>query len=384
MLEILSDFCDSVLRRKGKYFLFFLQMILIFIIGQYTCHLAIKYVSFHQKLKQISEKKDKSYFAFQDQNSDNMPDCTLETYQKFRKEINELCNDTALSFGVSDIVLKSSKIPDKFISFKDTGKKYFQITYVTEHFLDYYHIKTKNGKVFSQKDYEDISSNLIPVLVGADYGEYIKKGQILDGKYKVIGVLEEGASYLDTELNSDVVSIDDQIVIPMIYQAKEWGGCYVNHLTFSINDNAVIEKITKKIRQYGFKDYEIHGMRKQIDDLKADFWTEVSFIMIMNGILSVFCIISIVSMLVHLIEERKTEYGIRMICGASRKDICINIMLPVAAIICTSSVPSIVLCNNLYEYLLQLIAILLMNGLVAAFPIMHWLKKPIQELKKER
>ena len=176
-----------------------------------------------------------------------MPDCTLETYTKFRKEINELCNDTAFSFGVSDIVLKSSKIPDKFIAFKDTGKKYFQITYVTEHFLDYYHIKTKNGKVFSQKDYEDISSNLIPVLVGADYGEYIKKGQILDGKYKVIGVLEEGASYLDTELNSDVVSMDDQIVIPMIYQAKEWGGCYVNHLTFSINDNAVIEKITKKI-----------------------------------------------------------------------------------------------------------------------------------------
>ena len=39
----------------------------------------------------------------------------------------------------------------------------------------------------------------------------------------MIGVLEEGASYLDTELNSDVVSMDDQIVIPMIYQAKEWG-----------------------------------------------------------------------------------------------------------------------------------------------------------------
>ena len=80
-----------------------------------------------------------------------MPDCTLETYQKFRKEINELCNDTAFSFGVSDIVLKSSKIPDKFIAFKDTGKKYFQITYVTEHFLDYYHIKTKKWKFFHKK-----------------------------------------------------------------------------------------------------------------------------------------------------------------------------------------------------------------------------------------
>ena len=63
------------------------------------------------------------------------------------------CNDTAFSFGVSDIVLKSSKIPDKFIAFKDTGKKYFQITYVTEHFLDYYHIKNqKMEKFFSQKE----------------------------------------------------------------------------------------------------------------------------------------------------------------------------------------------------------------------------------------
>ena len=48
-------------------------------------------------------------------------------------------------------------------------------------------------KVFSQKDYEDISSNLIPVLVGADYGEYIKKRTDSGWKYKVIGVLEEGA-----------------------------------------------------------------------------------------------------------------------------------------------------------------------------------------------
>ena len=384
MLEILNDFFDSILRRKGKYFLFFLQMILIFIICQYASHLVIEYTSFNQKLKQISGKKDESYFAFQDQNSDDMPDCTFRTYQRFCKEINELCDDTAFSFSVSDIMLKSDKIPDQFITFKDSGKKYFQITYVTEHFFDYYHIKTKNGNVFSKKDYESLSDRFVPILVGADYGKYIKKGEILDEKYKVIGVLEKGASYLDTELNSDVVSMDDQIVIPMIYQAKEWGGCYVNHLTFSTNDKTVIEKITKKIQQYGFKDYEIHSMKKQIDDLKTDFWTEVSFVMVINVILSVFCVISMVSMLIHLVEERKTEYGIRMICGASRKDICINIMLPVGFIICASSIPSIVLCKSLYEYLLQLIAVLLMNGMVVTFPIMYWLKKPIQELKKER
>lgn len=384
MLEILNDFFESVLKKRVKYFLFFLQMILIFVIGQYTFHLITEYVSFHQKLDQIDAKKNESYFAFQDQNSDVMPDCSFQTYQKFQKEISKLCNDTDFSFGVSDIMLKSDKIPDKFITFKDSKRKYFQATYVSKNFLEYYHIKTNEGTIFSRKDYEQISTDLIPVLVGSSYGKYIKKGQILDGKYKVIGVLEQGASYLDTQLNSDVVFMDDQIVIPMIYQAKEWGGCYVNHLTFSTDDKMVIKKVTKLIQQYGFKDYKIHSMKNQISILKNDFWTEVSFVMMMNLILTIFCVISMISMLLHLIEERKTEYGIRMLCGASKQDICINIMLPVGVITCIASIPSIAMCKTLNQYLFQLITILLMNFLLAVFPISYWLKKPIQEMKKER
>ena len=57
--------------------------------------------------------------------------------------------------------------------------------------------------------------------------------------------------------------MDDQIVIPMIYQAKEWGGCYVNHLTFSINDNAVIEKITKKMTEHSDIKEMIRQMNKK-------------------------------------------------------------------------------------------------------------------------
>lgn len=140
MLEILNDFFESVFKKKVKYFLFFLQMILIFVIGQYTFHLITEYVSFHQKLDQIDAKKNESYFAFQDQNSDVMPDCSFQTYQKFQKEISKLCNDTDFSFGVSDIMLKSDKIPDKFITFKDSKRKYFQATYVSKNFLEYYHI----------------------------------------------------------------------------------------------------------------------------------------------------------------------------------------------------------------------------------------------------
>lgn len=290
-------------------------------------------------------------------------------------------NDTDFSFGVSDIMLKSDKISDKFITFKDSKRKYFQATYVSKNFLEYYHIKTNEGTIFSRKDYEQISTDLIPVLVGSSYGKYIKKGQILDGKYKVIGVQEQGASYLDTQLNSDVVFMDDQIAIPMIYQAKEWEGCYVNHLTFSTDDKMVIKKVTKLIQQYGFKDYKIHSMKNQISILKNDFWTEVSFVMMMNLILTIFCVISMISMLLHLIEERKTEYGIRMLCGASKQDICINIMLPVGVITCIASVPSIAMCKTLNQYLFQLITILLMNFLLAVFPISYWLKKPDYEMK---
>lgn len=384
MLMIFDDFFDSVWKRKGKYSLFLVQMILIFLMVQYSFQLVTEYMAFNQKLNEIDSGKILTYFAFQDQNSEEMPDCTLQEYKNFKREINQLCKNTAFSFGVSDIELKENNIPDAFTAFEDSGSHYYQVTYISENFLNYYQAATAQGKSFSKKDYERQSSQHIPVLLGSDYGKYVKVGELLDGKYKVIGILREGASYLDAQLNSNIVSLDRQIVIPMIYQAQEWGGCYVNHLTFSTHDSSAIKEIEIVIRKYGFQDYSIHSMKEQISILRADFWTELSFIVVLFLVLSMLCIFSMISMLLHLIEEQKKEFGIHMLCGASRSDICIKIVLPVGVILVLASIPSVIRCESVNQYLFQFAVILFITFTVTIVPLMYWLKKPISELKKER
>ena len=151
------------------------------------------------------------------------------------------------------------------------------------------------------------------------------------------------------------------------------------HKAMEVNEK-IMHESANMLEKHGYSESYFHALSQALDNIKDIDWRASARSM---------------NILVreHVAEKKHnilfildSRYDMNANANEKdlKKDICINIMLPVAAIICTSSVPSIVLCNNLYEYLLQLIAILLMNGLVAAFPIMHWLKKPIQELKKER
>lgn len=56
-MMVLSDFFDSILKRKLRYFLFLVQMILIFIIIQYSFNLVNEYRLYNNKLEEVSSKK---------------------------------------------------------------------------------------------------------------------------------------------------------------------------------------------------------------------------------------------------------------------------------------------------------------------------------------
>ena len=233
-------------------------------------------------------------------------------------------------------------------------------------------------------DYKEESKGLIPILLGADYENYFKIGDIFAEKYEVKGILNKNSSYFDTGWESALIYLDNQIIIPMQYQAKKWGGCYVNNLNFSIANKADTAKILQIIENYGFKDYIIKNMAAQLAVLNKKFWTMVSFMTILFITVAMLCIFSTISMLAHLIEEYKTEFGIYMLCGASKWDISLKISMPIFIILLISTIPSMFMCKSIYNYIMQIIMVFAINFAILSFPLMYWLKKPISELKKER
>lgn len=383
-MMVLSDFFDSILKRKLRYFLFLVQMIVIFIIIQFTFNLVNEYRLFNNKLDEIDSKKDPVYYAFQSPDSEAIPECSFEDYHKFKSEINQACGNTAFSFSSSDLLIKSTHIPTSLIAFSDHEENYYPVTYISEHFLDYYHIQASEGRLFSRTEYETDTEHFIPAILGSSYASYLQVGDIIDKKYKVIGFLARNASYLDRQLESNIVKLDNQIVLPMVINAKTWGGCYVNQLVFSTNQKDAIPDIEKIIQKYGFQDYTIRNMNTQIHLLRNDFWTEFSFMCVISITLFMLCIFSMISMLLHLIEEQKTEFGIYMLCGASKMDICKKISMPVLVILFLASIPSIAMCKSIYHYLFQILILLGIFVILTFFPLNYWLKQPISELKKER
>ncbi|MDD3184995.1 MAG: ABC transporter permease [Anaerostipes sp.] len=383
-MTYLKNLIRLIKKRKCQYMLFFLQMIVVFLMIQYTLNLLVDDRLFHQKLNSLNQNKISTYFATQDNDSNEMPECSFGEYAEFKKEINKECNNTAFSFSVSDLLLKTNEIPKRFLEFEESHNRYYQVTYISENFLKFYRLKVEQGREFSRENYNETSKKYISVILGSAFQKYFQVGNVIDKQYKIVGILEKKSSYLDIQLNSKIVSLDKQIILPMIYQAKEWGGCYVNHLMFSTEDKSSVDRIKRIIEKYDFKDYNIQKAETQINILKNDFYTELSFMIVLFFTCFSLCLFSIISMLLHLIEEQKTEFGIYMLCGATKMDMCFTIAVPIVVLSIIASFPSMVLCNSIFGCVLQIICMLLIITIILAFPLQYWLKKSISELKKER
>lgn len=384
MWMVLSDFFDFMWRKKFRYFLFFIQMLVIFLIVQFTFSIIYDYKIFQDKLNEIKDSSSTMYFVTQKRGSKEYPDCSFSEYEAFQNEVAGLTSDTDFSFGESDLFLTDKRIPEKFVKYSEKEAKLCEVTYISERFLGHFRIETEEGELFHREDYQTERTKYIPILLGYDYREYFKVGDILDEKYEVKGILKEDSAYFNTGWESALIYLDKQIILPMLYQAKEWGGCFVNHLNFSLKQEKETDKILQVIEDYGFKDFIVKNRKAQLEYFHKNFLTMFSFMVLLFFTVTILCIFSMVSMLAHLIEEYKQEFGIYMLCGASKFHICVKISLPIIISIFFSAIPSLLISKSFYHYLLQIAMILILNFMILFFPLLYWLKKPISELKKER
>lgn len=93
--------------------------------------------------------------------------------------------------------------------------KCFQIS---KNCIEKFGLEVKDGNTFSDDDMKYTSGKYIPVIVGSDYADILKVGDLLKGvyiqnefTYEVIGVLSKGANI---NLGGHEVSLDRYLVMP--------------------------------------------------------------------------------------------------------------------------------------------------------------------------
>ena len=279
------------------------------------------YLGFMDSYNQVySSIKDAGYISTI--NPDEFPDSDKETAIQFEKQVNKITSGKYFSFSEGSIELED-EAPLKYIS---NSHKNYQSFYITANVPDIYDWSCDEGTLFTEQQLKG-NDKYIPVLLGADYSKIYDPGDIIDSKYYVQGILNDSSFYINPRWNGISYSLNQYIVIPMIYGYESWGGMLINQLNLLEGTNAQVKQIQELVYTFGITKITYTQTSKQVSIIETDTSLALRKNAVTVSLLMVISVVSQISAILNLIETRKKEFGIKMLCGSSKRRIIIKLIL---------------------------------------------------------
>lgn len=98
---------------------------------------------------------------------------------------------------------------------------------------------------------------------------------------------------------------------------REWGGAYLNQLNIIATDSEIQEKIISKVKEMNLGEIKFRSMESQLEYIRSDIEFQMRFLGSVVVLLLLLSLSSQICIMLFLVEYRRREYCIRMICGAS-------------------------------------------------------------------
>lgn len=221
---------------------------------------------------------------------------------------------------------------------------------IDENFIKSINLKISEGRDFEKNDFLKSSKEVIPVLVGSDFLGKLKLGSKINGinsTYEVIGFLESNQKFLSgsgsvKDLMAEMKDLKQSVLIPMTKELKEDPVMSFQRLNgelfFSIKNEykkdelEILKQIVGLIQKEGYN-AEIISLDDQLKDILSERISLVKTDILKGIILTAFSILTLNVTMLVFIFMRKREFGIRVSCGASIKDISAQIVIEITVLI---------------------------------------------------
>lgn len=290
----------------------------------------------------------------------------------------------------------SLSLPEKFEEGYEEGKpnrmnpgiQILKALVFTPEVFTNYDIQVSEGRLFSEQDYIYTEGEPYPVLLGSEYAEIYKVGDIIEGthittndKFKVIGFLKEGtlfANMIDSQ--NPLISLDRYIVYPfyneiehidgtteedplMLTELTIMGGTLViNDLNISVQDE--MNKITNT---YGFPAIQCSqysGAAMKSAEIVSQ--RNVTLFSAMAIVICALAVLSIGTILKRRTEKEMLTYGMYMVSGIVPWRIVFVILLELFTFSVLSVLPSILI--SYYQFRSMIVPV--WQLLCISFPIL--------------
>ncbi|SDB03165.1 FtsX-like permease family protein [Eubacterium oxidoreducens] len=309
------------------------------------------------------------------------PDSDEETALEFEDYVDELTDGNYFSFLESSVEIQDGAPYDVVENY---DKQYIAF-YVTDLVPEIYEWTCTQGSLFTADQMSGAENDYIPVLLGADFEGVYSAGDVIDGIYYVQGILDEASFYLNPRWDGTAYDVKEMVVIPMKYGYQTWGGMLINQLNLLNATNEQIAAIQEKATIFGLTEMSYTKTSTQVATIKSDIHQALYENAEMVIILMVLCIVSQICVLLNLIQTRRKEFGIMMLCGATKFRIMKGMIAPIFVILVAETGICLAFYPKNLPIIVGAILFVLVSGiLVAGIPIYKWVKIPAAELVRRK
>lgn len=304
------------------------------------------------------------------------------------------------SCPLPDIFLYGYEEGDSSCSIQEyEGETFYRVKalQVSRDFFDTFQIKIDTGKGFGEKDYK--VQETIPVLLGNAYKEYLEIGDTFitsfmcnDTKIQVVGFLEQEAFYYNNLMPNDMSSLERYIVMPAQIPSDDDSSMYnrdlllqsmYGYIETDLTWDALKEKVDSMLQEVGldipvFSVYDPNAMHIDLNKIFEQYavmtksvkqqFTIIVFLALIFVLLSM-------SFTIHgFLRENHYEYGVRLLNGASIKNIAIDIIGLIMIIVLLGdvlAVVSLLMTNRMSSILMVQAVSLLVIVIVSAVSLIH-------------
>ena len=283
----------------------------------------------------------------------NDPDKDKKMFSLYKK-FKSLNNGTVLSYGFSNIIIQKFTDKDEFYDSKSSKDKYVinptdniqgKFSSIKGLYVDYSYIKNfpleiKSGRTLKKEDFEN--EDISPVILGGDYKDVYKIGDEFDyfdyhsmkmRKLKVVGILNKYQYMFE---GNGINTLDDRVICPL-QDIKTEENCFLKVQTWlgstyvvTSNKDKTADEIRSISDNLGLFSFKLIGMQEEKQYLINFTVKNLKAALLLNTVILLFIVVGIITVQLNSIKDKRVEYGMHLLCGASKKDIILRNIYSVA------------------------------------------------------
>ncbi|MFB1051256.1 ABC transporter permease [Paraliobacillus sp. JSM ZJ581] len=361
MLIQLKFALEDIWRKKLYFISFFIQIMLIILLITECFALIHKNQDAHDHISNAFDISNAFYISMAEKEDFAGGEYEENIMKDLYAYMNK--NDEYISFATIEDYIEIKDMPKNSLSVEmEQGSSKiwaYKTLSISSGFINVFDLSLSKGEFFDAS-WEYVSNKSIPVVLGSSYEKYMAiHDEFTDGgnqKYKVVGFLQDGQTFVDISSGEGVVGLNDVILTPidvttfdnLLTDGNYSYETYLENSTIIFKDRNDIKELRDIVgnsKTYIYNFNSVEGVSGYMENSTQE---DVGVFLFISILVIIFASSLVIINTFEFIRKNLREFSIHIFCGATKKHIALRIFLQIFIVWFLSFIISLIISNQTF------------------------------------